>query len=285
MRLYSHKLLLPLLALALSGCVTAERYNALEGQYISERQARGSLSSELAAERQRSAELARKVEEAQRRLDALTGQLGSTTNAAMAAREQLDDAQNEALEWRKRHEALAAQKAGINARLQKALEELGKMEGIEFNSQRGRLALSNKLLFQSGQSYISVAGRQALQKLASAMRGGTERLRIEGHTDSDPVTSLSTWRYGNWSLSGARAMEVLAVLEQSGIQGARMHFVGHGPHRPVAPNDDAVGKSRNRRVEIFVLPQPRSRPLAPASEAGDEAAPEGALVRPAVEGR
>ena len=55
-------------------------------------------------------------------------------------------------------------------------------------------------------------------------------------------------------LSAARALEVLALLESAGVTGERLHFAGRGPHKPVATNDTNAGKSRNRRVEIYVLP-------------------------------
>jgi flagellar motor protein MotB len=81
-------------------------------------------------------------------------------------------------------------------------------------------------------------------------------LGIEGHTDSDPISS-SQYRT-NHELSVARAMAVLEVLVGSGRYRANQVFVvGHGPNHPVVSNATTEGKQRNRRVELVVYPEQR----------------------------
>jgi OmpA-OmpF porin, OOP family len=75
----------------------------------------------------------------------------------------------------------------------------------------------------------------------------TATIRIEGHTDStgDAVHNLE--------LSKARAASVLTALAEHGIAGGRLESEGFGQTHPIASNDNAEGKSLNRRVDVIVL--------------------------------
>ena len=85
------------------------------------------------------------------------------------------------------------------------------------------------------------------------MAGSPDRVRVEGHTDSDPVVrTLDRWPRGNWELSGERALVVLIELrDRGGVPESMLSYCGRGPFDPVA-EDTEVGKRKNRRVEIFV---------------------------------
>jgi chemotaxis protein MotB len=77
---------------------------------------------------------------------------------------------------------------------------------------------------------------------------------VRGHTDNVPIR-YSDWK-DNWELSGARARSVLHYLvSQEGFQRERVSFAGYGPTKPVASNNSASGRRKNRRAEIVVLPQ------------------------------
>jgi hypothetical protein len=74
---------------------------------------------------------------------------------------------------------------------------------------------------------------------------------VEGHTDSDPIATAQF--PSNWELSTARAGAVIRFLEsQSHLPEDRLAASGYADQRPVAPNDTAANKSKNRRVEIVV---------------------------------
>jgi len=73
-------------------------------------------------------------------------------------------------------------------------------------------------------------------------------LNIEGHTDATGSAEI------NQKLSAARAQAVLTFLKEMGVPEARMTAKGFGPDQPIAPNDTAEGRARNRRVEI-ILPK------------------------------
>ena len=73
------------------------------------------------------------------------------------------------------------------------------------------------------------------------------RFSIEGHTDA-----VGTEHY-NQSLSQRRAASVEAFLIEHGVPPDRLGTVGHGESTPVAPNETARGRQRNRRVEVINL--------------------------------
>ena len=76
-------------------------------------------------------------------------------------------------------------------------------------------------------------------------------IRVEGHTDNWPIRG---GRYAsNWELSSARALEVVKYLSAiSGIDEGKFSALGYGEFRPIASNESAEGRSKNRRVEIFI---------------------------------
>ncbi|MCW5892254.1 MAG: OmpA family protein [bacterium] len=90
-----------------------------------------------------------------------------------------------------------------------------------------------------------------LRRIAEAM--GDLRIEVVGHTDDRPIRSP---RYpSNLELSLARAARVAHELAAGDAAlGARIVASGRGPYWPVASNDDASGRARNRRVEIRLRP-------------------------------
>jgi chemotaxis protein MotB len=83
------------------------------------------------------------------------------------------------------------------------------------------------------------------------LRDATVQVRIEGHTDSLPI---STVRYrSNWELSAARATAVLSHLVDDGVPASRLSIAGFADTRPVADNQTAEGRALNRRVDLVVL--------------------------------
>ncbi len=79
---------------------------------------------------------------------------------------------------------------------------------------------------------------------------GTVNVLIVGHTDSTGSDAI------NDPLSQRRADTVKGFLEDRGVPSSRVETVGRGSREPVSSNDTEQGRSRNRRVEIF-LREPR----------------------------
>src|SRR6185295_7698653 len=91
-----------------------------------------------------------------------------------------------------------------------------------------------------------------LDTIANEFRTTTNDIRVDGHTDSNPIDSP---RYPtNWELSSARALAVTRYFtETSGIRAGRLMAAGFGEFRPIAVNDTREHRALNRRVEIHVL--------------------------------
>lgn len=121
---------------------------------------------------------------------------------------------------------------GVEAQLVKDLEDSGRTRvyGINFDTD------SDKIKDES---------KPTLDKIVSVLKAKPQwKLTIEGHTDS-----TSTAEH-NQALSERRAASVKAYLQAAGIDAARLQTVGFGATRPVASNDNELGRAQNRRVEL-----------------------------------
>ena len=115
------------------------------------------------------------------------------------------------------------------------------------------LTLDDKLLFASGSALLTTEGMDLLKKVGRIIKPLRRRIRIEGHTDSRPIST--TLFPSNWELSTARAVSVVKYLiDESGIDPRSISAAGYGDSRPRQPNDTPVHMARNRRVEIILGP-------------------------------
>ncbi|GAB4163120.1 MAG: hypothetical protein Kow00107_10160 [Planctomycetota bacterium] len=137
-------------------------------------------------------------------------------------------------------------------------KKLSNVEGVVVSRKGDEILLTvdNLILFDSGSAEIKSSANKAIQAIASALTGDfmSRRIRIEGHTDTDPIRKSAAFP-SNWELSTARACTVLHSLKKAGVEEARMHVAGYAYFRPVAANDSDANKAKNRRVEIYILPE------------------------------
>jgi len=116
------------------------------------------------------------------------------------------------------------------------------------------LTLPEKLLFQSAKAEIQPEGKYVIDTLAKILSGIKFQISVDGHTDSDPI---STFRFpSNWHLSSSRALNVGYEMIKSGIQESNLRISSYGSQRPISDNTTPEGKSENRRVEITITPLP-----------------------------
>lgn len=108
--------------------------------------------------------------------------------------------------------------------------------------------LANRTIeFETGSATLTPQGKQILDQMAAALAKMQNRtVDIIGHTDN------SGNRTSNIALSQARADAVKGYLITKGIQPQQMTTTGVGPDQPIAPNDTADGRARNRRIEFRV---------------------------------
>ncbi|AIF43177.1 flagellar motor protein MotS [Virgibacillus sp. SK37] len=114
------------------------------------------------------------------------------------------------------------------------------------------LVLQEKILFDSGEAKIIDGGKPFLNKIGSLLNKMPNQVKVEGHTDSRPI---SNYRYpSNWELSGARASSVIRYLiDKNKFDESRFSSVGYADTRPLVPNTSSDNWKKNRRVEIVVL--------------------------------
>ncbi|PFH27354.1 MULTISPECIES: OmpA family protein [Burkholderia] len=117
-------------------------------------------------------------------------------------------------------------------------------------SEQGLLdqTLANRTIeFETGSATLTPQGKQILDQMAAALSKMPNRtVDIIGHTDN------SGNRTSNIALSQARADSVKGYLITKNIQPQQMTTTGVGPDQPIAPNDTADGRARNRRIEFRV---------------------------------
>jgi len=99
--------------------------------------------------------------------------------------------------------------------------------------------------FDSDSDRIKEESKPTLDQIVAMLKAKADwKMSIEGHTDS-----TSTPRH-NQGLSERRAVSVKNYLTTAGIDKSRLTTVGYGQDKPVAPNDNPIGKAQNRRVEL-----------------------------------
>lgn len=117
------------------------------------------------------------------------------------------------------------------------------------------VAMSDKLLFESGKAVVNAQGKQALGKLAEVLNRQTDiDVFIEGHTDSIPIKTAMF--QDNWDLSVIRATSVVRILTEAyAVNPLQILPCGRGEFKPVDSNKAAEGRARNRRTEIIIAPR------------------------------
>jgi chemotaxis protein MotB len=217
------------------------------------------LQTTLDAEKKISNEALAKVELLNQQIAAMRRQLAQINSLLDASEE--------------RNKTSDAQVADLGRRLNSALaakvQELAKYRSEFFGrlrqilSQRSdilvvgdRFVFQAEVLFPKGRAELNAAGETEMLKLADALKQlQTEIppdiawvLRVDGHTDSDPIQSADF--KSNWELSAARAITVVKFLEGQGVAPKNLVAAGFGEFQPLVPGEGEDAKSENRRIEL-----------------------------------
>lgn len=217
------------------------------------------LQTEIDKEKKVSNEAMAKVELLNQQIAAMRRQLSQLNSL-------LEDSET-------RNRASDAQVADLGKRLNSALaqkvQELSKYRSEFFGrlrqilSQRSdilvvgdRFVFQAEVLFPKGNAELNPAGQQEMLKLADALKQ-LEReiptdiawvMRIDGHTDADPVKSPLF--KSNWELSASRAISVVNFMVSQGVSPKHLVAAGFGEFQPLVPGDSEESKSENRRIEL-----------------------------------
>lgn len=124
---------------------------------------------------------------------------------------------------------------------------------VSVNDEDGRsvVTLKGDGLFAPGSAEIMPGFLPILDRVAEALNAVPGHVQISGHTDNQPIRSA---RFpSNWHLSQERARSVMQLLAQKVAPASRFSTEGRADAEPVAPNDSAANRARNRRVEIILF--------------------------------
>ena len=220
----------------------------------------GSLSGELDEERQVSQRALSQVELLNQQIAALRSQIGAL-EAALDVSEARDQESNAKIAdlGRRLNVALAQRVQELNryrsdffGRLREILSD---RENIRIVGDR--FVFQSEVLFATGADVINPAGEEEMAKLADAILDLQREippeinwvLRVDGHTDSIPLSGTGRFR-DNWELSAARAISVVKFLVANGVPAERLVAAGFGEFQPLDETNTPQARDRNRRIEL-----------------------------------
>jgi chemotaxis protein MotB len=219
------------------------------------------LTTALDREKQISAEALAKVELLNQQLVALRRQIAQVSQllSDAEARSQADQAQivdlgkrlNSALA--QRVQELTRYRSEFFGRLRKILSQRSDILVVG-----DRFVFQSEVLFSKGSADLNAAGELEMDKLAAAILELEKEipadiawvLRVDGHTDTDPIQSQTAVFKSNWELSAARAIAVVKYLISRGVSPKHLVAAGFGEFQPLDPGSTEDAKSQNRRIEL-----------------------------------
>jgi chemotaxis protein MotB len=243
------------------------------------RQRQQVLAARLEDERERcqerEARLREQLEDREEEINRLIDEVGMARRNTLRTEEELSEAR---LETQRCRTLLNAQGAEAQ-RLQARLEQLASIEReirernriyeevierfsslidagrLSVSIDRGRMVINlpQDILFPSGSATLNEEGRSTLAEVAGVLAEFEDRrFQVEGHTDDVPI---STREFpSNWELSAGRALSVVKLLVGRGVSPENLSGAAFGEYQPVASNETASGRRRNRRIEIVMIP-------------------------------
>lgn len=155
---------------------------------------------------------------------------------------------------------IAAKDAKMNALKNSLSRALTNFEGkgltVEQRDGKVYVSMENKLLFSSGSWSVGTEGKKAVAQLASVLADNPDiAVLIEGHTDNVPYGGNGQLT-DNWDLSTKRATAIVQLLRlNADIDPQNLTAAGRGEYAPIAGNDTADGRAKNRRIEVILTPK------------------------------
>ena len=258
------------LLIAVTSCVSKKKYMVAEN---------GRLAA-LSRERVLNRNLGQQKDEIAKLKQQITDLMSDTTRLGQAIRDyrkslysNLSEQEKLNMLLKEKMEKLAEREATINklqaevdaqnARLQSLLNSvkdalLGfSSDELTVTEKNGKIyvAMSDKLLFESGSAQVNKQGKEALGKLAEVLKKQHDiDVFIEGHTDNKPIKTVQF--KDNWDLSVVRSTSVVRILTKDyGVNPLQILPCGRGEFMPVDNNESVEGRAHNRRTEIIMAPK------------------------------
>lgn len=137
-------------------------------------------------------------------------------------------------------------RADLDSEIQQGLVE------VELIDNAIVIRLASQDSFVSGSADLQPGFLSLLAQIGNSIAQSEGDIRIEGHTDNIPIVFSDRFN-SNWDLSAVRAASVADYLsQQAEIDSARLRVKGFADTVPIAPNESAEGRARNRRIEIII---------------------------------
>lgn len=226
---------------------------ASEGSQVS------TLQGELSKQQQLAADALARVELLNQQIAALRRQIAIVSEALEAAEARDRDSKVQIADLGRRLNTALAQRVQELARFRS--EFFGRLRRIlaqrsDIRIVGDRFVFQAEVLFPKGSADINPSGLDQIDKLASALKELEKEiptdiawvLRVDGHTDVDPIRTAAF--QSNWELSSARAIAVVKELVARGISPNHLVAAGFGEFQPLDPGDSDEAKARNRRIEL-----------------------------------
>lgn len=269
-----------LLAIEKSAKETSEqRAMTLSATLANERAERERLQGLIAGagtDQTKLGELSRAVEDEKNSASRALQEVSLLSQQITAMRQQLQALENALATSENREKDAQLRISDLGSRLNVALaqrvQELNKYRSDFFGRLRtvmssrpdvkivgDRFVFQSEIFFGSGGADMEAAGKDELDKLASALIDLERTIppdinwvaRIDGHTDKRPLSGAGQFK-DNWELSSARAIAVVRYLASKGVSPQRLVAAGFGEYAPLDFGDTPEALARNRRLELKV---------------------------------
>lgn len=258
------------LLIAVSSCVSKNKFTIAENGRLAALSRERALNKNLSQQKEENSRLKKEIES----LQSDTSRLGqSIREYRQSLYSNLSEQDKLTMMLQEKMSKLAEREATIN-KLQGEIDAQNEKVATLLNSVKDALlgfsseeltvtqkdgkvyvAMSDKLLFQSGSAQVNKQGKEALGKLAGVLKKQNDiDVFIEGHTDNKPIKTVQF--KDNWDLSVVRATSVVRILtKEYDVNPLQIVPSGRGEYMPMDTNDTAEGRAHNRRTEIIMAPR------------------------------
>ncbi len=227
----------------------------LESERDAEKQAKKACQTELAACSEESDQQEAMMASMSMKIDQLSGEKGQLA----AERAELSQHQQQLMAQVDKLKQMQAVTERRNAEFRRLLEKLKVMMDagtLQVKPRNGLLVvrMASDIVFAPGSTRIKEEAREALAELAHTLATFEDRrFQVMGHTDDRPIHSA---RFpSNWELSTQRAVEVVKLLIDNGVEPEMISAAGSAEFDPLVDNDTRENREFNRRVEIVFMPK------------------------------
>lgn len=222
-KLFAVGIILLLIGILTTGCVSQKKYDQLEQAYKSLQDGYDSAMNELDAMDLEVESLKTQIEEKKVATEEELGRIQETYGELIA---------------------------GLTEEISQGKIEIEQIKG------KLQLTIAEELFFDSGKAELKTEGEDVLDRIGDALKKIPEKnIRVEGHTDNVRIGKALRQQYPtNWELGASRAINVVRYLEeQAGIDPLRLSAVSYAQYRPIASNKTKSGRAKNRRIEIVMV--------------------------------